>query len=947
MPWGPNGEWIWETPKSDTAATPADQTPSHPYYGLAIRTIAPMFSSEGGPIGAFTAGLGERMAEWAEGSPENKLRIAAEAGLGLIPGNAVIKGGRILGSAVKSGILAGGGEALREWAKNGADSISLPDVLRATGTGALFGAGGAKFLGHYFPNLGKGTTKAAETAAEEVPAEVKVAGPVVTPKTPSGSPQPFVEKNIDLPTEVKPSTINVTQGPTKTSFPIVYKPGYGKATYEGNPGGELQSTVGGQIGHGNPVDVEVGGPTPVAVGNQHNADIQFATWAQAQSEAKKIGGTVQKVTKGPDGMPLDKPRYVVVGKGFTRNPDLTQKSATGAIERGTDFAGHVGPALGLDVSTVVPDVPPTINKAMTAAEATQKINDETAQNVAELQNRKNALANTLSPTNRFLNPEGATETVPQSILGRFITDPTGEVVIKGKRVRNVPTSPAEVAERTGVSAGSTKYNPEANVAASPISGAVVASPEGPGSRQGYLFGEHNPQTLDKARRAGDTILKFIKGESGEADPQAMLDNLSNYFEKNPQAALRVGLGAAGAGIGAIRDQDDPLTGALVGGATGAALPSVPKMLTHIGINPEMMKGVDLTTPEGIKDFATKAMYTLPQVQRFNYLTSITGLPINALVGPYGAAFTGALERAITGDARGWKALQMLKNPANFYNLAMDPATRAEAERLMKAASTPERALQDVGDKNLPWGQAPTSEAMGKEIHDMEEKGFKGITDKLKFPGEFMVQGDEAARHILKAAGYSEDEARLMTMTNEPRSEYGRGLAHFGAGNPLLQLLFPFRRTPVNMAEGGLERIPGVGFAMHGIQSGKKNIVDPMKLQIVQQALGVPAFFGGYLAGNNIQDEGNAKFARRFLTNLAGKYSLPVSAGFAAGQAHQAGKPIWAAAAKRGIQEAAPLPSVSAANDIVNFANGGNVPRGWLPEPLYDLLLNRNIITGAK
>lgn len=312
----------------------------------------------------------------------------------------------------------------------------------------------------------------------------------------------------------------------------------------------------------------------------------------------------------------------------------------------------------------------------------------------------------------------------------------------------------------------------------------------------------------------------------------------------------------------------------------------------------------LQQPGGIKETAKNIFQKLPQIVRFNYLMSAVGLPANALFGPYGSAVMGALEHGLSGDARGWNLLKEM-SPRAF--LGEWKNAKDEAIRLIMEG--------EMGRAEMTAGVTPTEKILAS-------------------PGVAMTAGDVAARKFLERAGFTEAEARRITMTMEAETPAYRRMVDAPKGNVLMNMLFPFRRTPMNIWEQGTQRLPGIGSL---VQSGR-DIPDPIKQQLVQQLVMTPAVGGAsYLAGENLDPE-NAKIARRFISNFAGQYGLPSAIGFAAGQAAQrgAGAASQTAAGALGGMRDLPLPTTSSVEDLINFlkakAEGGEakIPGGLVP-----------------
>lgn len=377
---------------------------------------------------------------------------------------------------------------------------------------------------------------------------------------------------------------------------------------------------------------------------------------------------------------------------------------------------------------------------------------------------------------------------------------------------------------------------------------------------------------------------------------------------------QLGLAAGGAALGAATDPlGDPLLSGLAGGVAGAFAPSIVRNLSKMGVDPNEAAALGIgdhpLTMEGAKAAAKELYHKLPQIQRFNYLMSLEGLPANALVGPYGSAFMGSLEKGLAGDPRGWEAISHL-NPATFLSE-------------WKGSIAPARSI--IG------------RAEGGTVNEAVSKFDK----MLATPGAYMTAGDLAAKKALERAGFSAEEAAVMTLTNEPESALMRNVAHFGKSkgadgesSAVAQLLFPFKRTAANIFEQGMKRIPGVGFFA---PRGMAELNPTLRQQLAEQGLGLATGAAAYGVGSELDPE-TAKVARRYVTNFGGVHSLPAAIGFAAGMAAHEGKnPITGGAQE--LPYSLPLPSADPLTDAMKFmGNAGDVVTG--DKPLEDLTVPR-------
>lgn len=457
--------------------------------------------------------------------------------------------------------------------------------------------------------------------------------------------------------------------------------------------------------------------------------------------------------------------------------------------------------------------------------------------------------------------------------------------------------------------------------------AAVGAPQAPSSevdRLGWLARAKEKLMQEQRPGRGQSPLGPSRGggsgwgsEGGFADP-AMLS--------------RVALGAGGALLGGALNQDDPIAGALMGGAAGAVLPAMvakfaqhlPTIFAHPGIDEATkMTLSSLGTPEGIKEAVTGIVNRIPAYLRANLLYS-PNLLNNAVTGPYGAAVMAAMERAGAGDPRGVEFLKIL-GPSNWGSAYVKGLETASS----RLAMSEERA-----------GGGLLSEATNP---------FDKYT---ALPGTLMGAGDEATRALGMSVGFTEEEMRAFTLTSEPETAFGKSLANIPRSGGLLgQTFAPFMRTAVNSMEQGAFRTPGAGYLFQALRENP----DPMAVQHIQQLMGVGAGVGGYELGQHEDEIANAvggndptfnpmlrKLVSGFGRNVAGPYSTIASAGYAGGKAFDK-----TSDAQRGLKGAlnayvneAPLPSASIPLSYVNAVadpGSANLPSGFVPQALKDYL----------
>ena len=381
------------------------------------------------------------------------------------------------------------------------------------------------------------------------------------------------------------------------------------------------------------------------------------------------------------------------------------------------------------------------------------------------------------------------------------------------------------------------------------------------------------------------------------------DIIKKIAAENPDFARTVAGSAAGGVVGGMSDDEgSPIEGILMGMGAGAGAANVNKI-------PQLLQAAKVPEGASIQEAATKIFESLPHVQRFNYLADWRGLPANMWLGPYGSMATSAIEAGLSGDPRGWEVLKHGMNPITF--LQDWKASYSDAMDLLKKGE------------------------VGHEI-GLETAGT--VKTGLALPGVGMTMGDIAARKRLLAAGFSEDEARRMTMTADPKSGYGQRQLG-GKQSTLSDIIFPFKRTPINIAEEGARRTLGLGSFVNRRLDGQG---PGFRTEAWQQGLGTAAGIAGYQAGQEFDDPRSnwQNMTRRSLSNLSGRYSLPVATGMFLGQTLGQDKKISRRDAERMSETALPAPGLDSIQDTGYWlasqagmtANpSAKVPRGVLPQ----------------
>ena len=448
----------------------------------------------------------------------------------------------------------------------------------------------------------------------------------------------------------------------------------------------------------------------------------------------------------------------------------------------------------------------------------------------------------------------------------------------------------------------------------------MAKLEARGAKTNPMEASQGLETPEEAAQVMDDIRAFLDKQNGvepsmpDAGPASPKSGSKPRLNKRSgeRGAVPIGLinslasGTLGAGVGAAWDPlDDRTESALAGFGVGAAAPHAPSFISKLA------KQAGANT-DGLDKFFTKTGEMIPQLQRANYLYDPIGLSANTFAGPYGSASMGSLEKVLGGDPRGKEVLKKL-NPYSFGKAFPD-------------------ALEEA--KTLP----------GRMERGESTSAFNDLTNPLdkyaQAPGMTMTGGDVTARNFLTDGGFSPHEAREMTLTSDPFTKTGDWLSK--ADGFVADMLLPFKRTPVNIAEQGALRTPGLGFLMQSIgnRAGTRP-ADSLRQQLVQQGMGAGVLVGSEQLGENLSPE-QAKMYRRFVTNAAGPYSMLAGAGLAAGQGIRRGQnPV--AALGRNITQQLPLPSTDRVTDLwrmFNQVSEGQIPdrpRGVLPTAFEDTL----------
>lgn len=891
------------------------------------RALTGVLSSEGFLPGAAISGLGELGAEALEGSlfkqsiPRTMARVGTSAGIGAVPFGAVLKAGRPLASAARGALYSGGGEAVREAAAG--EDISPSRVATSGAMGGVLTGGLSKLFGggksavptnreDYLAWKGRGYKPEAaaepfvvEPTAQTGPGTTARIGGKISKKgeltgskpTPSLAPKPIIPEGMPG-RPVEPMPGGEATGAYSGEAPAPYRAAAKQGIAAEEKAAKLAEKEAGELRKREEIqrNMEELGlvPKTPSISSSISTKVGDKTLSQriGYSKPKGAASTMEEIfgedfnkvgdTPAPTAPLVEAPPSTPMGQALT--PKEARAASYAALEAKLKAEAPTVPGEPV-ISPIEP--PPGQPSAAPGVEPVQTgaASPEGGSSIVEAA-RPPAGAPTTAPI------------PPESPLAQFFKTRVGAT---GKNYRE-----ARKAEGFHYSKGQWQRNPDA--------------PQGPTSayaRDAHLIEQGKAPVGPFAPPTAPEVPSAATGEPWVQEQLNLIDSMKALGQKakgtkgeiNPMLATRLGLGAGGALIGGATDPlggdthtpNSRLGSALLGFGAGAALPSIPGALRSIGAS-----AATLSTPEGVKQAASKIYHKLPEVQRFNYLLSAEGLPANVIAGPVGSGFNGALEAALSGDPRGWTALKELRNPANLiadikqsFNEAKGMIGRAEGTAMSSAPNPMEAALA--------------------------------------MPGTLMTTGDVSIRKILERAGFSADEARRMTLTSEPEFKMTKRLASLTKGSPLMQMLFPFTRTPANILEQGAERLPGIG----SIVQANRAVPDPMKQQLVQQGMSTAIGTGAGVLGANLDPE-TAKIAKRYVSNAGGQYSLPANIGFTVGQAIHQGKPSLTAAATS-LAQGIPLPTADPIIDWSTWADkmlageSAPPPPGAMPKDLADFL----------
>ena len=434
------------------------------------------------------------------------------------------------------------------------------------------------------------------------------------------------------------------------------------------------------------------------------------------------------------------------------------------------------------------------------------------------------------------------------------------------------------------------------------------------------------------------ISQLIKSERDPEAGQAGIEAISS---------LTGGLGGAAIGA-ATGDEDDRIPNAIFLGAMGAgagymAPSAVMKMMGEAEASGD--ENLIMQAAQKAKNAAVMTVKLWPDIQRFNFLSNLVNLPINAFIGPYGSALMRSIEAVASGEEWGKPALKaLLSTKIGDTNLPIPGGNFAKglyrAHKEMKAQDF----IEDAFSRH--------------EVSETFENAPKWVRNVLAAPGRTLTLGDISARNVLMDAGAPEAAASAGTLTDEgsmPVTKWMQGMKRGpGSRSWTAQTTLPFVRTLANQVEGSAERFPILGEIAQKARLLEGEIPDEKNVRFVQQALGTGVIGTSAMLGFLIPpDPVMTPIYLKLLGNAGGQYGLLAVGAFSAGQAAQMGDTNPLKTFGSNFLYSLPLPSTSSMSDYINFGDKlltGEVsledtPSGMMPTTVKRTLTGKNVITG--
>lgn len=427
---------------------------------------------------------------------------------------------------------------------------------------------------------------------------------------------------------------------------------------------------------------------------------------------------------------------------------------------------------------------------------------------------------------------------------------------------------------------------------------LVAKAKETGEAYGKVKGEKGPHVRDAGKAASDAHKALVAAKPSlddiasmdpvqqsriladifrtQVDDPSILNGIVKRAKLKDQkgaagigAVIRIGSGLAGGAIGATQTPDDPIKGAIIGGAAGLVAPSLIKAaIAQVGRNPQSVDKADMDVlANKVRNWMKAAGELIPEIQRANLLANAVNLPINTVVGPFGSTLMNAIEQTLLGDERGPKLIKELFNPKKY------------GKELFKAAF--DEAKLRIAD--------PATRTEGQ----VSKAGPEWLRKVTSVPAELLTAGDTVAKNFVTDAGFSAEQAKDFTMTNEPKTGISQAIGNFKRGavtkggkkSVVAQMMLPFWKTAANQMERSAERTPILGF----LAQKAKDVPDTIKHQILQQVGGGVVEYGAFQLGKEFADadptDPRLRAIRKGLNEFFGPYGTGVSVAFTMGMSY--------------------------------------------------------------
>lgn len=823
-----------EAPASGMPA-PHEDGPSgfRKLLGMGVRVGSGILSSEGGFLGAGISGGGEALAELAEGSDLDPKSIGVEAGFGAIPFGKVVKGGKTAAeigmSALRSGGLGTAHTAISDAVHGKVPEFK--DLATSFGLGGVMGGIGSAWAGRGKPtkfeveptlqtgegtSVGMGKDRRPSMAPQSIPAKEGSIG-VQSPSNDLGSGDaiPYGHGEAPVPSSTPQSPKDQTREVMRDQKNLKDVENWLKnkrAVDQARTDAGLAGKVPGAPSYSE------GATTKLPEGGTASTRTSWNTPPvsnRALPSDPPTSPTSPLPNIGPAAIIGDTGEANPLGKllgGVKSEPkgDLMDEflKTKAPSEFNWPEAGGVYKADEIGSHKLVEPVTPAPVQEIPPASQASPISPSSVEPTSP--SHKYALENYPDEVNAELDKLGAAYRGGDKSKGKELAEIRD--FMSGKKMRESwkgkPVEPAQPS--TPLEEGSI--------------GDQVQARAGEGTKpliSDEPIGTNQATETDK-----------ILGQSGARPmtPEEIQSEL-DWIERLKKTGgdergsidprlLRLGSTITGATIGAPIgshfDEDNPGEGAIKGALAGGALGY------GVGAGGEGLKN--------LTNFRNASLLTGPaQLKK----------PLSDL-----GAYIGLMgEKAAGGDVRTSSNLfrEMLRIPTNTKNY-------------LQGLKNPEQAAQAIGI-------------------DPSEHNSGGV---LQYVARPFAAAQNATQGAMERAGVSRDEAIRTLMVGEPRMPFFKRLLDLqatpGVGGQIYRFLHPFARIGTNIAERGIERMPGLSF-FNG---------DP-ETKVARSIIGGAAVAGGALTGmgdaeNADSGDPTSPVVKGLRRAMMASYGLPFAAG---------------------------------------------------------------------